>query len=121
MITNDSGGSRLTHWVLLGVLVAGCSFACGCQSMRASQPPPVAVDDIRTLSQMGVSARDIIRKIQAVGLVERLRASELAGLKAQGVSADVIHYLQQTYLDAIPREQACYRDLWRALRRWGVL
>lgn len=109
MTTKDAGSARLPRWVLVGVLVAGFGFASGCQLMCAPQPPPVAVDDIRTLSQTGVSAHDIIQKIQAGGLADGLRASEWEELKAQGVSDDVINYLQQTYLDAMPREQAWYR------------
>jgi hypothetical protein len=40
------------------------------------------------------------------GTVYRLKASELAKLKEEGFPDAVIDYMQQTYLDAVRRNQA---------------
>jgi hypothetical protein len=45
-------------------------------------------------------------KIRDSGTVYRLSASQLASLKNEGVPDAVINYMQQTYLDAVERDQA---------------
>jgi hypothetical protein len=85
--------------LLAGFLLAGCSTFGG------KEKPTVSVAEIVQMSKSGTSAADIIAKIRESGTVYRLKASELASLKDQGVPADVIDYMQQTYLRAIQSDQ----------------
>ena len=108
MKTKHEGILKAARFALFGALAAGLCSTSGCLSPRPPPPPPVSVSEILTLSKAGVPAPDIIRKIQTSGTVYRLPASELAQLKAQGVSDDVINYMQQTHLDAVRRDQGYY-------------
>jgi hypothetical protein len=82
------------------LLVAGCS-------MSFSKPlPPVTVPQIIQMSNAEVPPEDIIQKLRDSGTVYRLQASQLAQLKGQGVPDSVLDYMQQTYLDAVRRDQS---------------
>jgi hypothetical protein len=85
--------------------------AGGCAMYGMQQPKPVTVDQVLQMGRQGMSADEVVRQMKASGTVYRLKASQLAELKAQGVPDAVIDYMQQTYLDAV-REDARYDD-WR--------
>ncbi len=85
--------------ILAGLLFAGCAT-----NNQKPPPPPVTVAEIAQMSGSGVPMFDIIAKIRASGTVYRMKASELAKLKQQGVGDDVIDYMQETYLHAIERD-----------------
>jgi hypothetical protein len=91
------------------LFVCGSAFVvcllCGCQTSSEKRPPAVNVGQIIEMSKGGVPAQDIIRKIHESGTVYRLRASELARLREQGVPDDVIDYMQETHLEATRHEQ----------------
>ncbi len=86
--------------------------------MFAPPPPPVTVSEIISMSKSGVTSQEIIKQIRASGTIYRLKASELAALKSQGVSDDVIDYMQSTYLDAMRRD-AFYRANYYGPGCWG--
>lgn len=69
----------------------------------------MTVSQIGEMSKSGIPAQDIIRKIHESDTVYRLRASELARLREQGVPDDVIDYMQETHLESTRREQY-FRD-----------
>ncbi|MCX7009263.1 MAG: hypothetical protein NTY53_18795 [Kiritimatiellaeota bacterium] len=95
MKTISTGCLKSAHAAVFGVVLAGLLCASGCAS-RPPPPPPVSVSEILTLTKAGVPSQEIICKIRDSRTVYRLKASELAQLKAQGVSDDVINYMQQT-------------------------
>jgi hypothetical protein len=68
--------------------------------------PPVTVPQIILMSREGVPAEDIIQKMKESGTVYRLKADQLAQLKEEGVPDAVIDYMQQTYIDAVRRDQS---------------
>ena len=68
--------------------------------------PPVTVPQILLMSKEGVPADEIIEQMRESGTVYRLQASQLAQLKEQGVPDAVIDYMQQTYIDAVRRDQS---------------
>lgn len=78
----------------------------GCATLTATRPAPVTVDQIVTMSKQGTPPQDIIKVIRDSGTAYRLSASQLADLRQIGVSDQVIDYMQQTYLDAVRRDQA---------------
>ena len=84
--------------LLAGFLLTGCSTPGG-------KKVPVTAGEIVQMSKSGIPAADIIAKIRESGTVYPMKASELADLKEQGVSAEVIDYMQQTYLRAIQSDQ----------------
>jgi hypothetical protein len=87
--------------LLVCAMIVATGLACGCQTLFAPRPPPVTVDQIVAMSKSGESPKDIIEKMRASGSTYGLKASELADLRAQGVSDDVINYMQQTHEDAL--------------------
>ena len=89
---------------LIAILVL--LFVGGCTTPGGSQPQPVTVPEIIQLSREGVPPQDIIQQIRESGTVYRLNASQLADLRDEGVSDLVINYMQQTYLNAVTRDQA---------------
>ncbi len=93
-------------FVFLLVIVTSLFFLAGCATLGIKKPSPVTVADIVKMSKDNVPADEIIRKMRESRTVYRLRASELARLKEEGVPDAVIDYMQQTYLNAVRRNQA---------------
>jgi hypothetical protein len=90
-------------------LVAIATFSVllvGCATLGGSRPKPVSVAQIVEMSKAGVPVQKIIREMRNSRTAYRLKASQLARLKEQGVPDAVIDYMQQTYLDAVRRDQA---------------
>ena len=91
------------------VFVVACCLLAGC-STPGNKKVPVTAGEIVQMSKSGTPAADIIAKIRESGTVYPMKASELANLKEQGVSAEVIDYMQQTYLRAIQSNQRLRDD-----------
>ncbi|MCL4500395.1 MAG: hypothetical protein M1438_00895 [Deltaproteobacteria bacterium] len=85
---------------LTAMLVLG-----GCATTTGTKPEPVSVTQIVEMSKSKVPPQDIINQIKTSGTVYRLDASQLADLRQAGVSDQVINYMQQTYLEAVRRNQ----------------
>ena len=98
--------SRHRSLAFLFVITAVIFVLSGCATLGIKTSPPVTVADIIKMSQDKVPADEIISKMRKSGTVYRLRASELAKLKEEGVPDAVIDYMQQTYLTAVRRNQA---------------
>jgi hypothetical protein len=98
------------HLLLLFVTISSLPLS-GCANLGANlmgEPtkPPVTVPQIVLMSKEGVPADEIIEQMRESGTVYRLQASQLAQLKEQGVPDAVIDYMQQTYIDAVRRDQS---------------
>jgi len=78
----------------------------GCATMGTNQFKTVTVEEVVQMSKDKVPTDQIIKKIAESGTVYRLSASQLADLRQAGVSDQVINLMQQTYLDAVRREQS---------------
>jgi hypothetical protein len=78
---------------------------------------PVTVSEVIRMSQENVPAETIVNKMRDSRSVYRLSAAQLAQLHDRSVQDQVINYMQQTYLDAVHREQ----DLanWSTREMWG--
>ncbi len=101
LLTGRRAGVTLTLAAIAGLLLlAGCATTGG-----TTQFQTVTVDQLVQMSKAGVSSDEIIRQIAESGTVYRLSASQLADLRQAGVSDPVINYMQQTYLDAVRRDQ----------------
>jgi hypothetical protein len=90
----------------MAALMAGVLALGGCASSYYSRPvvpQPVTVKQIVTWSKDGVAPEEIIRRMRNSRTVYRLKASQLAELKNEGVSDQVIDYMQRTYLAAVRR------------------
>jgi hypothetical protein len=87
------------------VLAVGFLLLAGCATTGTAQFKTVTVDQVVQMSKAGTSPDEIIKQIAESGTVYRLNASQLADLRQAGVSDQVINYMQQTYLDAVRRDQ----------------
>ena len=74
----------------------------GCASVP--HKAPVTVEQIVQMSHDGVAPSAIIEQMRESGTVYRLSASEFARLSTQGVSNEVLDYMQSTYLDDARRD-----------------
>lgn len=94
--------------ILVGITLLALA---GCATGPKLQP--VTVPEVVRMSQAGTLADQIIERMRASGTTYRLEASQLADLEEEGVPASVIDYMQNTYLDAVRRDQQ-YEDwdLW---------
>jgi hypothetical protein len=71
----------------------------------ANQPAPVTTAEALQMSRQGVPASTIVAKMRDSNAVYRLTAGELARLHDEGVTDEVIDYMQETYLNAVRRKQ----------------
>ena len=94
--------SRSAITALFGLTVL---LVAGCATTFETAMAPVKVSQIVKMSQDGDSAKQINEAIDASGTVYRLKASQLAELQKKGVPAGVINHMQQTYIDAVRRDQ----------------
>lgn len=111
-------GTPVSHWaklrlnrnrkkaLVLVILGTTLFLLSGCASEAQRDLAPVMVSAIVSQSKEGVPDDEIIREISDSGTVYRMSASELANLRDKGVSNAVINYMQQTYLEAIRRDQS---------------
>ncbi len=96
----------------IGVVLMMLAALAGCATMENALrgPDPLSVSEIVDMSRAGVPSTEICSEIQRTGTVYRLSASQLADLRQQGVSDDVINYMQKTYLEAVAADSAFAAD-----------
>ena len=97
---------RMYQLLLLAVIMLTVAGISGCASLSDEESAPVTVPEIISMSKLGEPDYRIINRMRDSGTVYRLKASQLANLKTQGVSDNVINYMQRTYLEAVRRHQA---------------
>ncbi len=93
---------RLALFLAAGLMLAGCATT----QTQTYEFKTVPVEEILQMSKDKVPTDQIIKKIAESGTIYRLSASQLADLREAGVPNEVINYMQQTYLDAVRRNQA---------------
>ncbi|HPQ94861.1 MAG: hypothetical protein KDI44_04620 [Thiothrix sp.] len=104
------GGALL---LLLALSLGGCVVA------PAEPRPTATVPEIIQLSRQKVPPDQIVARMRASGTYYHLSASQLADLRRQGVSDQVIDYMQLTYLEAVRRNQAMRDfDRWDRVDGW---
>ena len=109
------------HWrrrISLSTVLAGSALLGGCATLGFGQnKPPVMVSEVVRMSEEGLPPETIVNKMRDSETVYRLSAAQLAQLHDQGVQDQVINYMQETYLNAVRREQ----DLanWSTREMWG--
>src|SRR5207244_7148290 len=87
---------------LTAAVPAGLIALGGCAAVGFGQSkPPVMVTEVVRLSQEGVLAETIVKKMRDSGTVYLLSAAQLAQLHDLGDLVQVIKYMQQNYLVAV--------------------
>jgi hypothetical protein len=102
----------------LSMVLAGGALLSGGGALGFDQTEqPVTVSEVVRMSEENVPAETIVNKMRDSRTIYRLSAAQLAQLHDEGVQDEVINYMQQTYLDAVRREE----DLanWRDWGMWG--
>ena len=98
---------RLSRQSLTLIVLTYITLLSGCATLGATQPqPPVTVSEVIQMSKEGVPADTIIETMRDSDTVYRLTAAQLAELHEQGISDQVIDYMQQTYLDTVRQDQS---------------
>jgi hypothetical protein len=109
---------RCRRGISLSIVLAAGALLSGCGALGFDQTEkPVTVSDVVRMSEENVPAETMVNKMRHSRTVYRLSAAQLAQLHDQGVQDQVINYMQQTYLNAVRREQ----DLanWYDCGIWG--
>jgi hypothetical protein len=102
----------------LSMVLAGSALLNGCAALGVDQSEqPVMVSEVIRMSKENVPAETIVNKMRDSRAVYRLNAAQLAKLHDQGVADLVLNYMQETYLNAVRREQDLAdwstREMWR--------
>jgi len=102
----------------LSMVLAGSALLTGCAALGVDpSEQPVMVSEVIRMSKENVPAETIVNKMRDSRAVYRLNAAQLAKLHDQGVADLVLNYMQETYLNAVRREQDLAdwstREMWR--------
>ena len=102
----------------LSMVLAGSALLNGCAALGVDpSEQPVMVSEVIRMSKENVPAETIVNKMRDSRAVYRLNAAQLAKLHDQGVADVVLNYMQETYLNAVRREQDLAdwstREMWR--------
>lgn len=101
---------RALHRTLLPVMLhGGVSVFFTCCALFGSgtrEPVSVTIAEIIGMSNAKVPVDTMLAKMRESGTVYRLSASQLAHLHDEGVPDAVVDYMQETYLEAVRRDQA---------------
>lgn len=102
-------GRAKDRGLLALMLYGGVSVLFTCCALFGSgahEPAPVTIEEIIRMSNAKVPADAMLTKMRESGTVYPLRASQLAHLHDEGVPDAVVDYMQETYLEAVRRDQA---------------
>jgi len=102
----------------LSMVLAGSALLTGCAALDVDpSKQPVMVSEVIRMSKENVPAETIVNKMRDSRAVYRLNAAQLAKLHDQGVADLVLNHMQETYLNAVRREQDLAdwstREMWR--------
>ena len=102
----------------LSMVLAGSALLTGCAALGVDpSKQPVTVSEVIRMSNENVPAETIVNKMRDSRAVYRLNAAQLAKLHDQGVADLVLNHMQETYLNAVRREQDLAdwstREMWR--------
>ena len=102
----------------LSMVLAGSALLNGCAVLGVDpSEQPVMVSEVIRMSNENVPAETIVNKMRDSRAVYRLNAAQLAKLHDQGVADLVLNHMQETYLNAVRREQDLAdwstREMWR--------
>ena len=89
----------------LFLIVVSIVLLQSCSVYYPGRYRPVTVADIVKMSKDKVSPEKIINSIRKSQTVYKLKADQLAKLSKEGVSDQVLNYMQKTHLDAIKNNQ----------------
>ncbi len=109
------------HWyrgIALSMVLAGSALLSGCAALGVDpSEQPAMVSEVIQMSKENVPTEIIVNKMRDSKTVYRLNAAQLAQLHDQGVADPVLNYMQETYLNAVRREQDLAdwstREMWR--------
>ncbi|MCR6664484.1 MAG: hypothetical protein NVV69_00380 [Methyloversatilis sp.] len=81
------------------LLLAGLTLALGGCVTAPPRPPAPTTDEIVQMSKDGIPPAEIIQRLEESRALYPLKASQLAKLREEGVSDEVIDYMQQTLIE----------------------
>lgn len=96
-------------------MILGLVFALlgGCAQFGAKRVPAPTLEEVIAQSKAGVPPSTIIQRMRESYAVYPLSAAEFARLHDQGVSDEVLNYMQAVYLEEVRRDEA-----WRSRYRY---
>jgi len=102
----DRNENRMNRSTFAGSVILGCLLLLGGCASSPSKPQ-FPVDQVVAMSKQGAPADAVIEKMRDSRSVYPLPASKLLELKREGVSDEVLNYMEQTYLT-----EACRQAIW---------
>lgn len=101
---------RLRQAGMLAVAASILMAFTGCATFREPAAAPLTIPQIVSAAKEGLTADEIIARMEASNAVYRLSATQLALLENEGVPGPVINYMQQTYIDSVRRDERSRYD-----------
>ena len=109
---------KFSSLALLATLLA----LSGCASIAGPERQPVTLEQIVAMTKEGKDAQSIIRDIKESRTTYDVMASQYAKLSRDGVSDEVLDFMQHGQLRMAERQgrRSAYDDLWLSSRYgWG--
>lgn len=95
------------------LIVAVTLASLGACAQFGPRVPAPTLDEVIAQSKAGVASATIIQRMRESYAVYPLSAAEFARLHDQGVSDEVLNYMQAVYLEEVRRDEA-----WRSRYRY---
>lgn len=86
------------------LLVAVAAALTGCSTLR-ERPPAPTLDEIRQMASQKVAAERIIERMRESGAVYRLKGSDFARLRDDGIPDAVLDFMSQRQEEAVRYEE----------------
>lgn len=86
----------------LGSVLLCAALLSGCAGLE--RRPPLTIDDVVQRSRAGTPPAELIRELDQTRTVLAITGSRYARLKAEGVSDEVLDYLQKSFIAALEFE-----------------
>jgi hypothetical protein len=95
---------QVSRW--LPAAIVTLAVLGGCATAGDKRPPPPSLEEVVRMSKEGIPANEIVARLVYTRAVYRLKGSELARLKEQGVPDEVLDYLQESAVAQARAEEA---------------
>ena len=94
---------RVQRLVATCLLLAVCTVSAGCAT--TNKPPAPSLSEVIRMSEEGLEDDRIIARLHESGAVYPLSATQIVDLNRNGVSTEVLDYMQQTYVASERRRE----------------
>jgi hypothetical protein len=107
---------RFSRW--LPAAIFALAVLSGCAAIGDKRPPPPTLEEVVRMSKAGTPANEIVARLVYTRAAYRVKGSELARLKEQGVPDEVLDYIQESAVALARAEEARRQAQYYYLYSW---